>query len=68
MFWLMPQPTVQDTIAFIDELADACGSGDDLLGVWGLTMGMDGGVEGGFLGQPYASDLGLSRSCVLGSR
>jgi len=59
MFWVMPQPSVQDTIAFIDELADARGSGDDQLGVWGLKMGMDGGVEGGFLGQPYASDPGF---------
>jgi hypothetical protein len=26
------------------------------LGIWGLKMGMDGGVEGGFLCEPYANN------------
>ena len=28
----------------------------DGLGIWGLKLGMDGGIEGGFLCQPYANN------------
>jgi predicted amidohydrolase YtcJ len=34
-------------------------SGDGGLGIWGLKLGMDGGVEGGFLCQPYANNPGF---------
>jgi predicted amidohydrolase YtcJ len=54
LFWVMPQPTVADTIAYIDALPRPPRT--DLLGVWGLKMGMDGGVEGGYLCQPYANN------------
>ena len=58
MFWVMPQATVADTLAYVDALPEpgsvsVSGGG---LGIWGLKLGMDGGVEGGFLGEPYASN------------
>jgi predicted amidohydrolase YtcJ len=56
MFWVHPRATVEDTIAFVDTLPAADAAGGDQLGIWGLKMGMDGGVEGGFLCEPYASD------------
>ena len=68
MFWVMPQATVADTLAYVDSLpapgsvpgsvSGSVGSGSDDggLGIWGLKMGMDGGVEGGFLCQPYANN------------
>jgi predicted amidohydrolase YtcJ len=57
MFWVMPQATVADTLAYVDSLpAPGSVSGDGGLGIWGLKMGMDGGVEGGFLCQPYANN------------
>jgi hypothetical protein len=58
MFWVLPQATVADTVAYVDSLPPP-GSVPDYgggLGIWGLKMGMDGGVEGGFLCQPYASN------------
>ncbi len=57
MFWVMPQATVADTLAYVDSLPEP-GSvrGDDGLGIWGLKLGMDGGVEGGFLCEPYANN------------
>jgi predicted amidohydrolase YtcJ len=71
MFWVMPQATVADTLAYVDALptpgpvsAGPVSAGParvglastDGLGIWGLKMMMDGGVEGGFLCQPYAND------------
>ena len=63
MFWVMPQATVADTLAYVDSLPDpgsvSVGSvrGDGGgLGIWGLKLGMDGGVEGGFLCEPYANN------------
>ena len=58
MFWVLPQATVADTLAYVDSLPPP-GSVPDYgggLGIWGLKMGMDGGVEGGFLCQPYANN------------
>jgi predicted amidohydrolase YtcJ len=68
MFWVMPQATVADTLAYVDSLPEpgsvgvnsgsvnsARGDGGGL-GIWGLKMGMDGGVEGGFLCEPYANN------------
>ena len=43
-------------IALIDGLGARSGFGDDWLRIWGLKLVMDGGVEGGALEQPYASD------------
>jgi predicted amidohydrolase YtcJ len=56
MFWVMPQATAADTVAYVDSLPAAGSIGGGGLGIWGLKLGMDGGVEGGFLGEPYASN------------
>ena len=56
MFWVMPQATVADTLAYVDALPAPGSVSSDGLGIWGLKMGMDGGVEGGFLCQPYANN------------
>jgi predicted amidohydrolase YtcJ len=39
-----------------DKLPPAESVRHDRAGIWGLKMGMDGGVEGGYLCQPYASN------------
>ena len=70
--------TADEAIAFIDGLG-APGVGDDWLRPWGLKFVMDGGVEGGALEQPYASDPAhsghlnwdpdvLTRVCVHAAR
>jgi predicted amidohydrolase YtcJ len=56
MFWVRPQATVADTLAYIDSLPAPGSVSSDGLGIWGLKLGMDGGVEGGFLCQPYANN------------
>jgi predicted amidohydrolase YtcJ len=64
MFWVLPQATVADTLAYVDSLpgpgslpapGSVAGDGGGL-GTWGLKLGMDGGVEGGFLCEPYANN------------
>ncbi|HJZ03729.1 MAG TPA: amidohydrolase family protein, partial [Streptosporangiaceae bacterium] len=58
MFWVLPQATVADTLAYVDSLPEpgsVAGDGGGL-GIWGLKLGMDGGVEGGFLCEPYANN------------
>ena len=54
LHFVFPQPTVSDTKAFIDALPRPART--EMLGVWGLKFGMDGGVEGGFLCEPYANN------------
>jgi predicted amidohydrolase YtcJ len=63
MFWVLPQATVADTLAYVDSLpppgsvsVNSAGGDGGGLGIWGLKLGMDGGVEGGFLGEPYANN------------
>ena len=63
MFWVMPQATVADTLAYVDSLpepgsvsVDSVRGDGGGLGIWGLKLGMDGGVEGGFLCEPYANN------------
>ena len=56
MFWVLPRATVADTLAYVDSLPAPGSLGGDGLGIWGLKLGMDGGVEGGFLCQPYANN------------
>jgi predicted amidohydrolase YtcJ len=56
MFWVRPQATVADTLAYVDSLPTPGSLGGDGLGIWGLKFGMDGGVEGGYLCQPYANN------------
>jgi predicted amidohydrolase YtcJ len=48
--------SAEQAIALIDGLGARSGFGDDWLRIWGLKFVMDGGVEGGALEQPYASD------------
>jgi hypothetical protein len=48
--------TADQATALIDGLGGQSGSGDDWLRIWGLKFVMDGGVEGGALERPYASD------------
>ena len=63
MFWVLPQATVADTLAYVDALpapgsvsVDSVRGDGGGLGIWGLKLGMDGGVEGGFLCEPYANN------------
>ena len=57
MFWVLPQATVAGTLAYVDSRpAPGSVAGDGGLGIWGLKLGMDGGVEGGFLCEPYANN------------
>ena len=42
--------------ASIEALASVSGFGDEWLDVWGLKMGIDGGVEGGYFRDPYANN------------
>ena len=56
MFWVMPQATMADTLAYVDSLPMPGSVAGDGLGIWGLKLGMDGGVEGGFLCEPYANN------------
>lgn len=57
MFWVRPQATGADTLAYVDSLPTPGSLGGDGIGIWGLKFGMDGGVEGGYLCQPYANNL-----------
>ena len=45
-----------EALSLIRGLGGRSGFGDDWLRLWGLKFVMDGGVEGGATGQPYASD------------
>jgi predicted amidohydrolase YtcJ len=48
--------TKEQALALIRGLGAWSGLGDDWLRIWGLKFVMDGGVEGGALEQPYASN------------
>jgi len=48
--------TVAERIAQIEGFAVRSGFGDDLLKIWGLKFGLDGGAEGGALEQPYVNN------------
>jgi predicted amidohydrolase YtcJ len=48
--------STEDALALVRGLGARSGFGDDWLRLWGLKFVMDGGVEGGALEQPYASD------------
>jgi predicted amidohydrolase YtcJ len=63
MFWVLPRATVAETLAYVDSLpspGSVPGYGGGL-GIWGLKMGVDGGVEGEFLCQPYANNPSFRR-------
>ena len=56
LFWVMPAEEVTQQLAGIDSLGVRSGFGDDLLKIWGLKLGLDGGVEGAALCEPYANN------------
>ncbi len=48
--------TVEQRIAQIAGFAVRSGFGDDVLKIWGLKFGLDGGAEGGALEEPYINN------------
>jgi predicted amidohydrolase YtcJ len=56
---LAPQAaTLAERIAIIEGFGVRSGFGDDLLKLWGLKFGLDGGAEGGALDEPYVNNPG----------
>jgi predicted amidohydrolase YtcJ len=51
-----PELSPDQATALINGLGVRSGFGDDWLRIWGLKLVLDGGVEGGALGEPYAND------------
>jgi predicted amidohydrolase YtcJ len=49
----MGEEPLAEKLALIDGLGVQSGFGDDLLKIWGLKFGLDGGAEGGALDEPY---------------
>jgi predicted amidohydrolase YtcJ len=56
MLLMDPAADLSTNIALLDELRETCGTGDDLLRIDSVKIFADGGVEGGWLGDPYTSD------------
>jgi len=50
--------TMADSLEGIEGFGVRSGFGDDLLKLWGLKFGLDGGAEGGALDQPYVNNPG----------
>jgi len=50
--------TLEKSMAIIEGLSFRSGFGDDLLKLWGLKFGLDGGAEGGALDEPYVNNPG----------
>ena len=50
--------TMADKMEGIEGFGVRGGFGDDLLKLWGLKFGLDGGAEGGALDQPYVNNPG----------
>jgi predicted amidohydrolase YtcJ len=50
--------TLEKSMAIIEGLGFRSGFGDDLLKLWGLKFGLDGGAEGGALDEPYVNNPG----------
>lgn len=48
--------TKEERAAWIDSIAPTSGFGDGWMSVWGLKVGIDGGVEGGYFRDPYANN------------
>src|SRR5216683_2604926 len=56
---LAPQAaTLAERMAIIEGFGVRSGFGDDLLKLWGLKFGLDGGAEGGALDEPYVNNQG----------
>jgi predicted amidohydrolase YtcJ len=56
MLLMDPASDVSTNIALLDEMRQECGTGDDMLRVDSVKIFADGGVEGGWLSDPYTSD------------
>ncbi len=57
LMWMVDQRAApEQRRASIEALASVSGFGDEWLDVWGLKMGIDGGVEGGYFRDPYANN------------
>ncbi len=50
--------TLAERMAIIEGFGVRSGFGDDLLKLWGLKVGLDGGAEGGALDEPYLNNPG----------
>jgi predicted amidohydrolase YtcJ len=50
--------TLEKSMALIEGFGFGSGFGDDLLKLWGLKFGLDGGAEGGALDEPYVNNPG----------
>jgi predicted amidohydrolase YtcJ len=50
--------TLAESMAIIEGFGVRSGFGDDLLKLWGLKFGLDGGAEGGALDDPYVNNPG----------
>jgi len=50
--------TQAERMAIIDGFGVRSGFGNDLLKLWGLKFGLDGGAEGGALDEPYVNNPG----------
>jgi predicted amidohydrolase YtcJ len=50
--------TLEERMAIIEGFGVRSGFGDDLLKLWGLKFGLDGGAEGGALDEPYVNNPG----------
>lgn len=48
--------TLEERMAIIEGFGVRSGFGDDLLKLWGLKFGLDGGAEGGALDEPYVNN------------
>jgi predicted amidohydrolase YtcJ len=48
--------TLEKSMAIIEGFGFRSGFGDDLLKLWGLKFGLDGGAEGGALDDPYVNN------------
>jgi hypothetical protein len=60
LFFVWPTGDLTERLAEIDSWPVRSGFGDDRLKIWGLKLGMDGGVEGAALCDPYANNPGFS--------
>lgn len=56
LFWVLPDASIEEKLAFIDSWAVSSGFGDNMLKIWGFKFVMDGGVEGAHLCAPYANN------------
>jgi hypothetical protein len=56
LFFVRPTGDLSERLNEIDSFPVRSGFGDDRLQIWGLKLGIDGGVEGAALCEPYANN------------